>query len=136
MKTSIFRSAAISGALLLVTLLAMTILNLACNRTSSDIAGTYVGNYFGGQETFTLKADGTFVQQFVLNRKTLYQNRGGWSLAGNKVQFTNFIAALPYFKEQQSQENLKPLDSFNGTIPVGGKVIVFYDDAGYFVRKR
>jgi hypothetical protein len=122
--------------LLLLLLSLSVILFAACSRKSSDMVGIYIGNYFGGTETFTLSADGGFTQRFVLGGKTLYENRGGWTLAGRKVCFTHFISALPYFERGRSAEDLKPLDSFIGTIPVGASVIVFYDDADYLVRKQ
>jgi hypothetical protein len=45
-----------------------------------DIIGVWQGSYFGGLETFTFKADGTLVQEFTRDGKSLYKSSSHWKI--------------------------------------------------------
>ena len=45
-----------------------------------EIVGVWKGSYFGGQETFTFKGDGTLVQEFTRGGKSLYESSSRWTI--------------------------------------------------------
>ncbi|MBB6052131.1 hypothetical protein [Armatimonas rosea] len=72
-----------------LVLLAVTALVLRCNYSlkqepehlkPEDIIGVWQGSYFGGNETFTFKGDGTLVQEFTRDGKSLYKSSSHWMI--------------------------------------------------------
>jgi hypothetical protein len=71
-----------------LVLLAALALGLHCNYRwnqepeqlkTDEIVGVWQGSYFGGQETFTFKGDGTLVQEFTRDGKVLYKKSAHWT---------------------------------------------------------
>ena len=63
--------------------------------TIKSAAGTYVGHYAGGTETFHLYSNGRFDQTLVKFKKAVYANSGGavsnWTFANDEpvLNFTD-----------------------------------------------
>lgn len=77
-----------------------------------SVSGVYVGDYFGGEETYRLRTDGTFTQQFVRGGKTQYINSGHWSIdsfgSDSNITFEHVI--FPYNEDNIFGPTLRPTD--------------------------
>lgn len=119
----------------LLFLCAAGMLTACGKRDATDVAGLYKGEYFGGVEVFTLRADGSFTQSFSVNGKRVYESQGSWSIDGRTVRFKNFMKAY-WFTDEDFSSFRKPLDKFSASMPVGANAIIFSKDGDYFVRKQ
>jgi hypothetical protein len=70
----------ILGAVCLVALLPLILLDIANYNTVSNASGTYTGNFGDGTDTLTLRSNGTFSQKFVSTKKRVYTSSGRWEL--------------------------------------------------------
>jgi len=60
-----------------------------------EIVGKYVGRYADGVETFVLKEDHTFTQEFKKNEKIIYSSQGVWKEDPKANIFFMPFKALP-----------------------------------------
>lgn len=60
----------------------------------SLVTGSYRGEYQGGVETFELRSDFKYTQEFRRNDAVVYRNEGTWFIAGKHVVFVNFSRAV------------------------------------------
>lgn len=60
----------------------------------SVVTGSYRGEYQGGVETFELRSDFKYTQEFRRGDAVVYRNEGTWFIAGKHVVFVNFFRAI------------------------------------------
>jgi hypothetical protein len=60
--------------------------------STPEIAGTYMGRYGGGVETFGINADGTFSQVFQIGTNVIYRSSGKWEVTRQDMTFRPFVS--------------------------------------------
>ncbi len=61
------------------------------NPTFSSVSDTYQGTFGGGANTFVLRPDGTYDQEFVTDAGEIYVNRGKWGFSGSGSLYFNHL---------------------------------------------
>lgn len=62
--------------------------------TMATVPGSYRGEYQGGVETFEVRSDLKYTQEFRQNGVLKYRNEGTWFIGGKDVVFTHFVRAI------------------------------------------
>ena len=107
----------------------LLIIAFLLHHTLSDVSGNYQGSFGGGTDTFTLRSDGTFSQQFVTSAGRVYTSEGKWRISEigfGPLDFDNIILPVDSAGRRQKPR----LSNFRGaelvllepgiTFPVGG----------------
>ena len=101
--------------------------------TIHGIAGTYIGNYQGGAETFYLRPDGSYSQQFVRRSQIIYTNSGHWRLDTYPpdtytLEFEYLMLPVDVMKPLTVENGPTAYPSLNVSLGADGDDIVFNDD--------
>jgi hypothetical protein len=126
--------------MLLIIMMTLVTLMKGCKEDKTlpshkEMVGVYMGDYFGGIETFILNEDGTFSQEFKKKGVLVYKSQGKWeSDADGGIAFEPFMspagAWTGYFEGPPDS-----VDVAHGSWHRGPIRIMFFEDAGYWVVK-
>lgn len=128
---------------------------ISCNNSknnpsniTSEIEGKYLFKYPSGQiEYLFIKLDSTFCQNlyssendYLSNRKPLYENNGNWTIEGNKLEFNHWLDYC-YLRNPDSilvvpdYGNLSDVYWYAETNEHNSEITV-YSENGYIFKKQ